>query len=71
MWSKGNTLEDVVVIGEEDDNMNERKEQQAINETLLQNMTRGNSHGKPTHSTNRFKKYMDIFLKYRVKCSVN
>ena len=39
-----------------DYNMNERKEQQAINETLLQNMTRGNSHGKPTHSTNRFKK---------------
>ena len=39
-----------------DDNMNERKEQQSINETLLQNMMEGIPQGKPTHSTNRFKK---------------
>ena len=37
--------------------MNERKEQHAINEALLWNMTGGSSHGKPTHSTNKFKKY--------------
>ena len=39
-----------------DDNLNERKEQQAINEALLRNMTRGIPRGKPTHSKNRFKK---------------
>ena len=39
-----------------DDNMNERKEQQSINETLLQNMMEGIPQGKPTHSTKRFKK---------------
>ena len=39
-----------------DDNLNERKEQQAINEALLRNMTRGIPQGEPTHSTNRFKK---------------
>ena len=39
-----------------DDNMNERKEHQAINEALLQNMTGGIPHGQPTHSTNKFKK---------------
>ena len=39
-----------------DDNMNERKEQQAINEALLRNMTGGIPQGKPTHSTNMFKK---------------
>ena len=38
------------------DNLNERKEQQAINESLLRNMMGGIPHGKPTHSTNRFKK---------------
>ena len=40
-----------------DDNMNEIKEQKAINEALLQNMTGGSPHGKPTHSTNKYKKY--------------
>ena len=39
-----------------EDSLNERKEQQAINETLLRNMTGGSPQGKPTHSTNRFKK---------------
>ena len=38
------------------DNLNERKEQQAINEALLRNMTGESLQGKPTHSTNRFKK---------------
>ena len=36
--------------------MNEIKEHQAINEALLRNMKGGNPQGKPTHSTNRFKK---------------
>ena len=36
--------------------MNERNEQQAINEALLWNMMGGSLQGKPTHSTNRFKK---------------
>ena len=40
-----------------DDNMKERKEYQAINEALPQNMTGGSPHGQPTHSTNKFKKY--------------
>ena len=39
-----------------DDNINERKEQQAINEALLRNMMGGIPQGKTTHSTNRFKK---------------
>ena len=39
-----------------DDNMNERKEQQAINEALLRNMMGGSLQGKPTHSPNLFKK---------------
>ena len=39
-----------------EDSLNERKEQQAINEALLINMTGGSPQGKPTHSTNRFKK---------------
>ena len=39
-----------------DDNMNERKEQQEINESLLRNMKGGIPQGKPTHSTNKFKK---------------
>ena len=39
-----------------DDNMNERKEQQEINEALLQNLTRGIPEGNLTHSTNKFKK---------------
>ena len=38
-----------------DDNMNERKEQEAINEALLWNMTRGIPQGKPTRSTNKTK----------------
>ena len=39
-----------------DDNLNERKEQQAINKALLWNMTGGIPQGNPTHSTKRFKK---------------
>ena len=39
-----------------DDNLNERKEQQAINEALLRNMMGGILQGKPTCSKNRFKK---------------
>ena len=38
------------------DNLNERKEQQAINETLLRNMMGGIPQGKRTNSTNKFKK---------------
>ena len=38
-----------------DDNMNERREQQAIDEALLRNMTIGSLQGKPTHSTKKFK----------------
>ena len=39
-----------------DDNLNERNEHQAINQALLWNMTGGIPQGKPTHSTNSFKK---------------
>ena len=39
-----------------DDNMNEKKEEQVINEALLWNMMGGIPQGKPTHSTNRLKK---------------
>ena len=39
-----------------EDSLNERKEQQAINEALLRNMTRGSPQGKPTQSTNRSKR---------------
>ena len=39
-----------------DDNMNEIKEHQSINESLLWNMMGGSPQGKLTHSTNRFKK---------------
>ena len=39
-----------------DDIMKQRKEQQTINEALLRNMTGGSPSGKPTHSTNKFKK---------------
>ena len=40
-----------------DDNLSERKEQQAINEALLQNMMGEIPQGKPTQSTkNKFKK---------------
>ena len=39
----------------EDDNLNERKEQKEINESLLWNMTGVNPHGHPTHSTNKSK----------------
>ena len=45
-----------------DDNMHERKEQKAINEALLWNMTGGSLQGKPTHSTNKFKK--EFFYKW-------
>ena len=37
--------------------MNERKEQQEINEALLRNMMGGILQGQPTHSTHKFKKY--------------
>ena len=36
--------------------LNERKEQQAINEALLRNMMGGSPQGKPTKSTNRSKR---------------
>ena len=36
--------------------MNERKEQQEINEVLMRNMMGGSPHGNPTHSTNNLKK---------------
>ena len=39
-----------------EDSLNERKEQQAINEALLRNMTRGILQGNPTWSTNRSKR---------------
>ena len=39
-----------------DDDLNERKEQQAINEALLRNMMGEILQGKTTHSTHRFKK---------------
>ena len=39
-----------------EDSLNERKEQQAINEALLRNMTGGSPKWKPTHSTNRSKR---------------
>ena len=39
-----------------EDNLNERKEQQAINEALLRNMTGGSPQGKPTPSTNSSKR---------------
>ena len=35
-----------------EDSLNERKEQQAINESLLRNMMGGSPQGKPTLSTN-------------------
>ena len=38
-----------------EDNLNERKEQQAINEALLRNMMRGRPWGKPTQSMNKSK----------------
>ena len=39
-----------------EDSLNERKEQQAINEALLRNMMGGSLQGKPTHSTNSSKR---------------
>ena len=39
-----------------EDNLNERKEHQAINEALLRNMTGGSLQGKLTQSTNRSKR---------------
>ena len=39
-----------------EDSLNERKEQQAINEALLRNMMGGCLHGKPTHYTNKSKR---------------
>ena len=38
-----------------DDNMNERREQKKLNESLLHNLTGVNPHGQPTHSTNKSK----------------
>ena len=39
-----------------EDSLNERKEQQAINEALLRNMTGGSPQGKPTQSIHRYKR---------------
>ena len=39
-----------------EDSLNQRKEQQAINESLLRNMTGGSPQGKPTQSTNSSKR---------------
>ena len=39
-----------------EDNLNERKEHQAINEALSRNMMGGSPQGKPTQSTNRSKR---------------
>ena len=39
-----------------EDSLNERKEQEAINEALLRNMTGESPQGKPTQSTNRSKR---------------
>ena len=39
-----------------EDSLNERKEHQAINETLLRNLTGGSLQRKPTHSINRSKR---------------
>ena len=39
-----------------EDSLNERKEQQAIIEALLHNMTGGSPQGKPTLSTNGYKR---------------
>ena len=39
-----------------EDNLNERKEQQVINEALLRNMMGGSLQGKPTQSTNSSKR---------------
>ena len=39
-----------------EDSLNERKEHQAINETLVCNMMGGSLQGKPTQSTNRSKR---------------
>ena len=39
-----------------EDSLNERKEQQDINEALLRNMMGGSLQGKPTHSTNSSKR---------------
>ena len=39
-----------------EDSLNERKEQQDINESLLRNMMGGSPQGKPTQSTNRSKR---------------
>ena len=48
-------LQDELKIFRED-SLNERKEQQAINEALLCNMMGGSPEGKPTQSTNRSKR---------------
>ena len=39
-----------------EDSLNERKEQQAINEALLRNMMRGSPQGRPNQSTNSSKR---------------
>ena len=39
-----------------EDSINERKEQQPINEALLRNMMGGSPQGKPTQSTDRYKR---------------
>ena len=39
-----------------EDSLNERKDQQDINESLMRNMMGGSLQGKPTQSTNRSKR---------------
>ena len=39
-----------------EDSLNERNEQKAINEALLCNMMGGSPQGRPTHSTNKYKR---------------
>ena len=50
-----NTIESLQVDLQcfKDENMNERWEQKAINEALLQNLTGVNPHRQSTHSTNK------------------
>ena len=45
-----------------EDSLNERKEQQAINQALLSNITGRSPQGKPTHSTNRSKR--ELYLEW-------
>ena len=52
-----NTIQSLQVdlLSFRDDNMNERREQKEINESLLRILTGVNSHRQSTHSTNKYK----------------